>query len=380
MKKSVYLDHAAATPLDPEIQKAMEPYFSEKFYNPAASYTSAIQTKKELQAAISSIAQNLGVKTTEIVMTSGGSEANNLAIAGVMQKYPNKKILVSSVEHESVLAPASQFNCEQIPVDKQGRIILESLDKMIDDEVVLVSVMQANNEIGTIQPIRDIALKIEGIKRNRQKKGVKTPLHLHTDSCQAPLHLDVHPNRLGVDLMTLNGGKIYGPKQSGILFVKSGVKITPQIKGGGQQRTLRSGTESPAQAIGFAKAMDKAVSLKSSETKRMMNLQKTFIEGLLKINPKIAINGPSKKRLPNNVHITIPSVDNERLIYQLDDAGIMVAAGSACSARNDEPSSVLKAIGVSDDDARSSLRITMGRATTEDDISYVLATLGQLLD
>jgi len=379
MKKQVYLDYAAATPLDPMIKKAIEPYFSDKFYNPSASYSAAVQTKRELKEATASIGKNLGVKPNEIVMTSGGSEANNLAISGVMQQNLEKTILVSAVEHDSVMEPAISFNNKLIPVDKHGRIILERLKELLNDDVAMISVMQVNNEVGSIQPIREIAKIIDEARQDRKSRAIKTPLFLHSDACQSPQYLDVHPNRLGVDLMTLNGGKIYGPKQSGILFVKTGVKLTPQIKGGGQQRGLRSGTESPAQTIGFAKALDKAISLKDSETNRMLLLQKKFFEGLGNLNSGIIVNGHNKKRLPNNIHVTIPGVDNERLIYQLDEAGIMVAAGSACSAEDGEPSHVLNAMGVSDKDARSSLRMTMGRPTTGEEITYVLKTLKQLL-
>ncbi len=380
MKRSVYLDYAAATPLDPQILKAMKPYFTDEFYNPSAAYSLATKAKKDLLEAISSIAGSIGVKPSEVVMTSGGSEANNLAINGVMQAHPNKKILVSAIEHESVLSPAKSFDYKTLPVNNKGQIILEKMKELLDDDVVLVSVMQANNEVGTIQPIREISKIIDEVRKDRQKRGVKLTLLLHSDACQSPQYLDIHPNRLGVDLMTLNGGKIYGPKQSGTLFVKTGVKLVPQIKGGGQQRGLRSGTESLAQTVGFALALDKAIQLKKSETIRMQGLQKKFSDGIKSINSKIIVNGPSKKRLPNNIHITIPGVDNERLIYQLDGLGIMVAAGSACSASSVEPSSVLKAIGISDEDARSSLRITMGRTTSEEDISYVLTSIKQLLD
>lgn len=378
-KKRIYLDYAAATPLDASVLAVMRPYFSDKFYNPSATYLVADEVAKDLALARSLAAHRLGARQAEIIFTAGGTEANNLAIQGVMRKYPDANVIVSGAEHESVLAPAKLFHFKIAPVDKNGIVDVKKLGELIDDKTVLVSIMYANNEIGTIQPVREIAQIIKDRRAERAHRlsatSAQLPLYFHTDAAQAANYLDLHVSRLGVDMMTLNGGKIYGPKQSGCLFVSSAVNLDPLILGGGQERDLRSGTENVASAIGFAAALDIAQKMKRDETKRLQEIQKYFIGALAEKVPAARVNGSLKKRLPNNVHITIPSTDNERLIFQLDAAGIMAAAGSACSAGNDEPSHVLKAMGFSDQDARSSLRFTMGRNTTKSDIDYVVAAL-----
>ena len=333
MAISIYMDYASATPVDEQVLRVMEPYLVDKFYNPAANYLAARQAKADLIEAKKRIAAHLGVTHSELIMTSGGSESNNLAIGGVMAKFPGKKVLLSAIEHESVIKPTEKYKHNFISVDKNGLVDLGSLDK-IGDEVMLVSVMLANNEVGSVQPISRIAAKIRDTRRQRQKRKVNLPLYFHTDAAQAPLYLDINAHRLGVDLMTLNGGKIYGPKQTGVLFVAKNVQLEPQIHRGGQQRGLRYGSESVAQSVGMAAALDKAASLRSSESARLKQLQADFIEGLKRLNPQIVINGPPKHRLPANIHVTFPEADNERLLFQLDEAGIMAAAGSACSAKS----------------------------------------------
>lgn len=378
-KKLVYLDHAAATPLDKDVLAAMEPYFSDQFYNPAATYEAGRQARAAIDVAKATLASLMGVKTTELILTSGGTEANNLAIHGVMSQFPDKKLLVSAVEHESVLEPARRWRFQELSVDSDGELKLDEALKQLDDDVVLVSVMLANNEVGTIQPIRQLARKIEEIRKDRTKRKAKLPIYLHTDAAQAPLHLDIHPHRLGVDMMTINGGKMYGPKQSGAFYVRAGVQLEPQLIGGGQQRGMRSGTESPAAAIGLAKALEIADKKRDKEGQRLSELQKYFFSEIGRKHPGSIINGSRKRRLPNNVHVTIPGADNERLINLLDEQGVMVAAGSACSAASGEPSHVLRSMGVRDEAAQSSLRLTMGRATTKSDIDYAIKTLASAL-
>lgn len=375
----LYLDHAAATPMDERVFAAMRPYFTKIFYNPSATYLPAKHVAQNLQTARATVAHWLGARPTEIIFTAGGTEANNLAIRGVMQRYPEANVLVGAIEHESVLAPARQFACKEVAVDKQGSVNLADLRAKIDAQTVLISVMYANNEVGTVQPIREIAQLIKTVRDERQKQGNALPLYLHTDACQAVNYLDLHAARLGVDLMTLNGGKIYGPKQSGALFVRSDVDLVPQILGGGQERGLRSGTENVAAAIGFATALDIAQTMRTQETKRLAELQQYFYEQLTAKLPHVVINGSRKKRLPNNVHITLPGTDNERVLVELDEAGILAAAGSACSASNEEPSHVLRAMGMSDKDAQSSLRLTMGRSTDTSAVDRVVAALKRIV-
>ncbi len=376
--RQVYLDHAAATPLDSTIQKAMEPYLSEVFYNPSATYLPARQAREAIEQARTDVAHWLGARSTEVILVAGGTEGNNLAIAGVMANFPNCSVTVSGIEHESVLEPAAQFNCSVTLTTGEGRVDLEDLRTKIHDDTVLVSVMYANNEVGTLQPLQQISALIKKILAGRHQAGNQTPLYLHTDACQAANYLDLHVSRLGVDLMTLNGGKIYGPKQTGVLYVASHVQLTPIIRGGGQERNLRSGTENVAGAVGFAAALTAAQQMRGAESKRLAGLQQRAMKQLKSTLPTAALNGSMKARLPNNLHVTLSGSDNERVLLQLEEHGILAAAGSACSASSDEPSHVLRAMGLSDVDARSSLRFTFGRSTYEEDIDYLVKTLAEI--
>lgn len=375
MPKTIYMDYAAATPVDSEVVKAMLPYLADKFYNPSAVYLKARGVASDIAEARSVVAKWLGVRPSEIYFTAGGTEANNLAISGVMETFTGSNLIVSAVEHESVLKPAKKYDNKIASVQKDGRIDLKKLQKLIDDNTVLVSVMYANNEIGTIQPIKEISQMLEKIRKNRRTKNNKLPLYFHTDACQAAAYLDLHASRLGIDMMTINGGKIYGPKQSGILYVKTGVKLKPQILGGGQENGLRSGTENVASIIGLSQALDLVQTRRAEETAKITKLRDLFFE--LVGGDKLIINGSINNRLPSNIHITVPGIDNERLMMELDEQGIICAVGSACSASNEEPSHVLKAIGMTDKDARSSLRFSIGRETTIGDIRRAVKVMQQ---
>jgi cysteine desulfurase len=376
---SLYFDYAAATPLDPQVLEAMQPYFSEHFYNPSALYSSARGVAKDIAAARARVAAVLGARPSEIIFTAGGTEANNIAIHGVMAAHPGKKMLMSSVEHDSVLEPGRAYNATEIPVHADGRIDIKQLETAITDDTVLVSVQYANNEIGTIQPVRDMGVIIKNIRKARRQAGNTTPLYFHTDACQATLYLDLHVARLGVDLLTLNGGKIYGPKQSGALYVAGGLTLAPLIAGGGQERGIRSGTENVPAIIGFAHALELAQAGRKAEAQRLSELRDRCTQELQAKIPAIEITGSQKFRLPNNVHITIAGKDNERLLVQLDEAGILAAAGSACSASSEEPSHVLLALGMREEQARTSLRFTFGHGTDESAVRRLVATLAELL-
>jgi len=378
MKKTIYLDHAAATPIEKAVLTAMNPYFSKAFYNPSATYLAARAVNDDLRAAKARIAGWLGARPTEIIFTAGGTEGNNLAINGIMSQYPEGNIVISAIEHESILKPAQKYDYREAKVSPNGIIDLKHLESLIDDKTVLVSVMYANNEIGTVQPLKDIAAILTQ-KRARRQGAKALPLLFHTDAAQAANYLDIHVHRLGVDLMTLNGGKIYGPKQSGVLFVKAGTLLNPQLLGGGQELGLRSGTENVAGSIGLATALDLVQQKRPNEVERLKILQALFYDLLAKKIPKAKINGSKKHRLPNNIHITLHGEDNERLIILLDQAGILCAAGSACSASNEEPSHVLRAIGLSDADAEASLRFTMGIKTTESEIRTTVKELANFI-
>lgn len=373
--KSIYLDYAAATPMAPEVLNAMKPYFLDKFYNPSAPYLDARAVRKDLEAARHNIAIQLGARPAEIVFTAGATEANNLAVQGVMGRYSDGEVLVSAIEHESVLEPARLFEAKEIPVTAQGIIDLQKLEKLITPKTTLVSVMLLNNELGTLQPISQISKILNKLSILR-KDG--RPLYLHTDAAQAGNFLDLHVDRLGVDLMSINGGKIYGPKQSGALYIKAGSKLRPLIVGGGQELGLRSGTENVASAIGLAKALEIAQQKKAMEFERVLQLRQLFEDGLQDEVPEAIINGAKQHRAPHLLSVTFPKADNERLMMELDERGIQCAVGSACSASYEETSHVLLAIGLTDRQARSTLRFSLGRYTTKTDVQKTVKILGQL--
>jgi cysteine desulfurase len=372
----IYLDHAATTPLDERVLAAMQPYFITNYYNPSATYSAARRVHVDLETARAQAAHWLGARPSEIIFTAGATEANNSAIHGVMRRYPEAQIVVSAIEHESVLRPAQCYPVREVSVNRDGIINRTDLERAIDDNTVLVSIMYANNEVGTVQPLRDISRLLVSIRKQRLAAGNTLPLYFHSDAAQAGNYLDLHTARLGVDLMSLNGSKIYGPKQSGLLYVKAGMVLDPLIQGGGQERNLRPGTENVAGSIGLASALNLVQQDRHSEARR---LQQQFIAALEAL-PSVTINGSLSRRLPSNVHITIAGQDNERLLIGLDELGIQAAAGSACSASDEEPSHVLRAMRLSDAEARASLRFTMGRSTTDADLSRAVATLAQLLE
>jgi cysteine desulfurase len=377
--KSIYLDYAAATPIDRDVLEAMKPYFSEKFYNPSATYLKSKAVKQDLNEAREVIARWLGSRPSEIYFTAGATEANNLAIAGIMSRYPGGEVLISTIEHDSVIAPAEQYNCNKIASTPKGIIDMDDLKNKLNSKTVLVSVMYVNNELGAIQPLREIAKLVAYERAERLKKGNKLPLYFHTDAAQAGNLLDLHVSRLGVDMLSLNGGKIYGPKQTGVLHVKAGIELKPIIVGGGQERNLRSGTENVPGFVGLAKALDIAQKMRESESKRLTELRDLLIKEICEKISNAQINGSPKHQAPHIVHVTFPGSDNERLMMELDERGVQCAVGSACSASNVEPSHVLSAIGMTKEDARASIRFSLGRHTTKNDIQKTAKILKGLI-
>jgi cysteine desulfurase len=337
----IYFDYAASTPMDTRVFDTMNPYFTEKFYNPSATYLASRGVRQDLNEAREIIAGWLGSRPSEIYFTAGATEANNLAISGLMQKYPDSEILVSFIEHDSVIAPAEQFKCNKIASTSKGIVDITDLAKKITSKTVLISVMYVNNELGTIQPLRDIAKIVNEIRAERLSRGNKLPIYFHTDAAQAGNFFDLHVARLGVDLMSINGGKIYGPKQTGVLYVKAGIELKPLILGGGQERGIRSGTENVAGFVGLAKALDIAQKTRDKELKNTKELRDVFASELEKNIPNIQINESKKHQAPHILHVTFPGVDNERLMMELDERGIQCAVGSACSASSAKPSHVL---------------------------------------
>lgn len=384
MTELIYLDYAAATPLADEVLLAMQPYWQKEFYNPSALSLPAKSVGRSLDDARSKVASVVGSRPSEIIFTAGGTEANNLAIFGVATSLKPGHIITSAIEHESVLAPLQEltkigWEIIELKPSPKGLITAEQVEKAIKPNTALVSVMYANNEIGSVLPIKQITAVLEAEKAKRTKNNNSTPLYFHTDAAQAANYLAVNAHRLGVDLMTLNGGKIYGPKQSGILFVRAGVPLKPLVFGGGQEAGKRSGTENVPACVGFATALQQAEVLRKAEFTRMSDLQKYCLDQIEKQLPGVIINGSEKHRLPNNVHLTVPGADNERLLYALEEKNIICAAGSACSASNEEASHVLLAMGMSEADARASLRLTFGRPTTKAHIDQFVSALKTLL-
>ncbi len=370
----IYLDYAAATPVDPRVFKAMQPYFSDIFYNPSAMYQGALRSKKDLENARHDIAQLLGAKPPEIIFTAGGTESANLAVTGIMEQYPAGEIIISAIEHDAVLKPAEAYNLKLAPVDSKGLLVIEELEKLISDNTVLISVMLANNEVGTLQPVKEITELVQKVISARKSAKNKMPLFVHTDACQAPLYLDINTARLGVDLMTLNGGKMHGPKQSGVLYKKSNVVLKPLISGGGQEWGIRSGTENVAFAVGFAKALELSARGRSDRAQKITVLRDYFIDRL-KEEFEAELSGSKTHRLANNIHVVFPGTDNERVLFALDDMGVDAAAGSACSASDDTPSHVLLAMGYEIADAQSSIRFSLGKSTSKENIDEVLGKL-----
>jgi len=384
MKKIIYLDHAATTPLAPEVKKAMEPFWSENFGNPSSIYQSGIKAKETLNQARRKIAGILNAKENEVIFAAGGTESANLALLGLSRaiRKNTKKfghIITTQIEHpavlNSVLALKEEgFNVSILPVDKYGIIKPEQIRKAVKPETILVSVMYANNEIGTIEPIALIGKLLKKI--NQERKTKKLPkIYFHTDACQAAGYLDLNVEKLGVDLLTLNGSKIYGPKGSAILYARSGTPLKPIIFGGGQEKGLRSGTENVPAYVGLAKALELAQKNKIKESRRLEKLSRNLTEKILKTIPKTFLNGHPEKRLPNNVNITILDIEGEALLLHLDQYGICASTGSACHSQTLQPSHVLRAIGLPREIIHGSLRLTLGRETTKKDIDYVLKIL-----
>ena len=360
----IYLDNAAATPVDSRVLAAMMPYFSDEFYNPSAAYLSARKVRSDVEEARHILAKLIGAKSAEIIVTAGATESINLALGGV-----EGRIVTTAVEHSAVLETARQRGGYILSVDDRGRINLDELRNSLTDDVVLVSVGYVNSETGVVQNMRAIAEVIQTVRDERQVRGVTTPLYLHTDASQAAGLLDLNVSRLGVDLMTLNAGKCYGPKHVGLLYVRAGIHLKPLILGGGQEMGLRSGTENVTGIIGFAKALDLAEKLRGSEVKRLGELRSKLKQCLINNLPDVRINENTKANSPAILNISVPGVDGERVVFGLDERGVQVATGSACAANKGVRSHVLIAMGLDEAAVDGSLRISMGRFTTEHDIN-----------
>ena len=362
-----YLDYAAATPVSKKALDAMLPFFSDNFYNPSAAYLPAKHIRALYEEAKSQIAHTYGAKGTDLIITSGATEATNLAFTCIGAR---QKVLVLETEHSSVLEVAKTHNYDIIRVrERSGLIDLDDLRSKLEDDVVLISISLVNNELGTIQPFADIAEIIRKTRSVRLSNGISTPLFLHSDASQAMNLLDISVSRLGVDLMTINSAKIYGPKGIGALYVSHDVRLTPVIFGGGQEMGLRSGTENVPGVMGFAAAVTEAKQHVNGNRKKYEKLSHIFHTELDRLGDHAPLYlGSAKHQLSSFLPISFPGLDAERLIYRLEDRGVYVSTGAACAANKGSKSHVLQAIGLSDEEITGSLRISMGNGCTEDSV------------
>jgi cysteine desulfurase len=351
----IYLDHAAATPLDERVLRSMEPYFTKLFYNPSSPYSPAIDVRHDYETAKHTLAKQIGAKPDELVMTAGATESINLAF-GSIQGH----VVTAAIEHQSVLAAAKEHEHTIVAVDERGYVTAESIKNAIRPDTELVSIALANNELGTVQPLRDIAQVIKQVRDDRLAHDDLTPIYFHSDASQGVGQLDVNVARLGLDLLTINAAKIYGPKQMGFLWAASHVKLSPQIVGGGQERGLRSGTENVAGTIGFAKALELACEHRNFESDRLRTLRDKLQKRLVDEFKDAVFSGHDKHRLAGHLHVSFPGLDGERLLFSLERRGVLVATGSACSANKGTRSHVLTAIGLSPEIADGSIRISLG--------------------
>lgn len=374
--RKIYLDFASATPINSEVLKVMIKVMRENFGNPGAIHELGVESKNIVDEARKKVASILGAHTDEIIFTSGATEANNLAILGLSEF---RHIVTTNIEHASVLEVCKYFEKNKkvevtyVPVEENGIVDPIKIKKALRPDTTLVSIMYANNEIGTIQPIREIAKFI----RHHKKINPNSKILFHTDATQAVNYLDINPSRLGVDMLTLGAGKIYGPKGVGALYVRRGVNISTVLHGGDQEGGHRAGTENIVGIAGLASALEITENMKIKENARLTKIRDYFIKKILKIVSDIKLNGDERERLPNNVNITIPKIPSDLLVVELSARGIYISEKSACKSGEKKSSHVIKAIRPGESDG--SLRFSFGRDTNKQDIDHVLATLSKVV-
>jgi len=385
--RRVYLDHAATTYLDTRVADAMTPYLRDTFGNASGLYKIGRDAQAALTAARKTVTDILHTQADTIIFTSGGTESDNMAVLGIARKYKEqgKHIVTTKIEHHAVLHPCEKLEREDFEVtylepDEFGFISAKQVREALREDTILVSIMYANNEIGTILPIADIGREI---LKYRKKHNTVFP-YFHTDACQAAGVMTLDVEKLHVDLMTINGSKIYGPKGTGILYKRRAVDIEPLMYGGSQEMHLRPGTEDIAGIVGFAKALELAQENAEEENDRLTKLRNYFWDEIKNKIENVALNGPllnseELTRLPNNLHVTFENVEGESLVLYLDEKSIQCATGSACTSDTITPSHVMLAIGKSEKDASASVRFTLGKVTTKDDIDYVMKHLPELV-
>jgi len=373
--KRVYLDYAATTPVHPDVTKAMLPYLTDAFGNPSSLYSYGREAKGAIEEARAKVADLIGAQDEEIVFTSGGTEADNFAIKGVAFANESKgnHIITSSIEHHAVIETCKflekrNFSVTYLPVDEYGLVDPRDVKKDITDKTILISVMHANNEVGTIEPIAEIG-----------KVAKEAGIYFHTDAAQTVGHIPVDVNELGVDLLSISAHKLYGPKGIGALYIKKGTKLIPFMHGGGQERRRRASTENVPGIVGLGTAAELARQGVSQEAQHLTRLRNQLIKGLLERIDHIRLNGHPLKRLPNNINVSVDFVEGESMLLNLDLESICASTGSACSSSSLEPSHVLLAMGLSHEQAHGSLRFTLGKWTTEEEIGQVLEVLPRIV-
>ena len=393
IKNTTYLDHAAATPLDSRVFKAMKPFLQTVYGNPSSLHHKGVEAKNAIENARKTIAGLITARPEEIVFTFGGTESCNLAIFGSLGAIKGERghIITTAIEHHAVLEPLLELKKQgwkitYLKPNREGLVDAGLIQKAIQPNTALVTVMYANNEIGSIEPVAQIGRAIAQVNQVRARKKLK-PIVFHTDACQAVGTLDLNVNRLQVDLMSVSASKIYGPKGIGFLYIRKGISVAPIILGGGQEHGKRSGTENVAGIVGMAKALELAESVREKENQRLIGLRDFAIKAIKRNFPRAVLNGPESKpphgkfeprylnRLPNNINFTFPGIEGEALMLYLDAEGIYVSTGSACATGSTDASHVLTAIGRNAQDAKSSIRITLGRATGRVDLTRLLQAL-----
>ncbi|AHF07451.1 cysteine desulfurase NifS [Desulfitobacterium metallireducens] len=375
--RRVYLDHSATTPVDPEVAQLMMTYYTEKYGNPSSVHSFGQEAKEGLEIAREQVAALIGAQENEITFTSGGTEADNLAVLGTAdaQRKNGKHIITSAIEHHAVLETCeylekSGFELTVIPVDEEGLVDPEAVAHAIRPDTILISIMHANNEVGTIQPIAEIG-------KIAKEKGVT----FHVDAVQSLGKIPIDVKAMNVDLLTMSSHKIYGPKGVGALYIRKGVKLSPRVYGGGQEKKRRSGTENLPGIVGFGKACELAGKRMEEEEKQLKVLRDRLMDGILEKIDYVKVNGPrGDKRLPNNVNVSVQYVEGESLLLSLDMMGIAASSGSACTSGSLDPSHVLLAMGLKHEIAHGSLRFSLGRQNTEEDIDYVLEQLPKIVE
>lgn len=375
--RRVYLDHSATTPVDLEVATLIMTYYTEKYGNPSSVHSFGREAKQALEEARNQVAELIGATPSEVTFTSGGTEADNLAILGTVEalRKKGKHIITSCIEHHAVLETCEYlakngFDLTVIPVDEEGIIFVEDIRKAIRPDTILISVMHANNEVGSIQPIAEIG-----------KLAKEHGITFHVDAVQSLGKLPIDVNEMNVDLLTVSSHKIYGPKGVGALYVRKGVRVVPLVHGGGQEKKRRSGTENTPGIIGFGKACQLAGQRMAEDAKHHTILRDKLMNGILQRIDHVKVNGPiGEKRLPNNVNVSIRFVEGESLLLSLDMLGIAASSGSACTSGSLDPSHVLLSMGLVHEIAHGSLRFSLGRQNTEEEIDYVLEQLPKIVE